>query len=51
MSIHRIPLQSFVYEFEIKKNRILIANKVIQMNSSSWLLIKKDNTMQYISLK
>jgi hypothetical protein len=50
MSIHCIPLQSNVYKFEIKNIRILMANKVIQMNNSSLLLIEKDNTVQYIRL-
>jgi hypothetical protein len=45
------PLQSNVYKFEIKKIRILMANKVMQINDSILLLTEKDNIVQYIRLK
>jgi hypothetical protein len=46
--IHRIPLLSNVEKFQMKKIRNLMVSKVIKMNDSSLLLIRKDNKVHYI---
>jgi hypothetical protein len=47
MSIHCIPLQSFVYKFEIKKISIFLAIKVMKIINYRFLFNNKDNTVQY----